>query len=112
MLVQLDKSSSTDRQYRHIFMTTHWEGYFIFKHFMTEISSKINQQVYNIIQGLFIFLHRSSTVYSAPAGDKQIAVEPQHSLHRTQYYQTVFQWKRVTEQKGELSCFKYPPEKI
>ena len=50
-------------------MTTHWEGYFIFKHLITETSSKINQQVHNIIQGLFIIVHRSNSVYSAPAGD-------------------------------------------
>ena len=82
---------------------------------MTETSSKINKQVYNLIQRLFIFLHRSSSVYSAPAGDsphnKQIAVEPQHSLHRTQYYQTVFQWKRVTWAKGRIELLKIPARK-
>lgn len=67
--VQLDKSlPMIDRTDTSSWQST-WKAIFFFKHLLRETSRKINQQVYNIIQGLFIFLHRSSWVYSAPAGD-------------------------------------------
>lgn len=99
-------------------MTTRWEGYFIFKNPVRETSSKIKQQVYNIIRDCLYFsiigvqFTPPQQVIYPHNKRKQIAVEPQHSLHRTQYYQTDFQWKWVIERKGELSCLKYLPEKI